>query len=403
MKLPVKNGSDVTGRVSLVSGISKIRIIFFIGGLPVGGKERRLIELLTYLRGKEGFELMVVFTRDCIQFDNFYRLDIPYKVIEKEGLNKYSAIVYGFYKICKEFKPHFVHSWGRMQTFYTLPAVIGQGIFLVNSQITSAPPKSSFWTINSIIDRINFLFSKVILSNSKAGIESYRPSAKKSKVIYNGINPCRLTNLPDIEQVKAKYGIRTPYVVIMAATFSQNKDWDLFLKVAKMVVGVRDDITFLGVGGYHMDDTIYLRILSKSGNNDRILFPGKINDVESVVNACTIGVLFSNKLVHGEGISNSVLEYMALGKPVIANDTGGTVEIVHHGRNGYLITHQTEDEIAGLIIDLIDDKQKCEEFGRESRKIIDASFSLDQMGRAFEQVYKELVPASQIYAVQNSV
>jgi glycosyltransferase involved in cell wall biosynthesis len=92
--------------------------------------------------------------------------------------------------------------------------------------------------------------------------------------------------------------------------------------------------------------------------------------------------------VHGEGISNSIIEYMTLGKPVVANDAGGTKEIVHHNVNGYLIRHETETEMIRLITGLIDDPEKCTAFGKAGRQIIEVSFLLDNMGEAFEQTYQ---------------
>ena len=58
----------------------------------------------------------------------------------------------------------------------------------------------------------------------------------------------------------------------------------------------------------------------------------KTSNVESIVNTFTIGVLNSAS-IHGEGISNSITEYMALGKPVIATDCGGNRELVEDGEN----------------------------------------------------------------------
>jgi glycosyltransferase involved in cell wall biosynthesis len=121
-----------------------------------------------------------------------------------------------------------------------------------------------------------------------------------------------------------------------------------------------------------------------NNSSPRILFPGKIHDIESLVNACTIGVLFSTD---GEGISNSILEYMALGKPVIANDAGGNRELIRHRHNGYLINSQNAKEVGDLIIGLIDDQQKCQSFGAINQKIVQESFSLEVMGKAFEEIY----------------
>jgi glycosyltransferase involved in cell wall biosynthesis len=379
----------------MASAHSKTRILLFIGSLRSGGKERRLIELLTYLKNNAEFEFLVVLTQNIIHYPAFYKLDIPCQVIEKKW-NRYDPTVpYYFYKICKEFKPDLIHSWGSMQSFYTIPAVVLQNIPLVNSQITAAPPDYRKWSFFGLIDQVNFFFSKVILANSQAGLDVYKPPRHKSRVIYNGINMSRFANLPDADLVKQKYNIHTPYAVVMAASYSPQKDYAMFYAVADRVTRLRDDITFIGVGG-HDDSPEYKRLLKLSALNDRIIFPGRINDVEALVNACTIGLLFSNILVHGEGISNSIMEYMALAKPVIANDAGGTREILKHNRNGYLVQNESADEVADLVLELIDNPEKREAFGRASKQIIEETFSLNSMGNAFESVYREVVALKNI-------
>lgn len=374
---------------------NKIRILFFIGKLGAGGKERRLIELLTYLKEKGGYELMLVLTKNIIHYPYFFKLGIPYKIIEKNRAGNGVTVFFKFYQLCKQFVPHLIHTWGGMQTFYSLPSVIGQKIPLINSQISSAPPKLKRWSVSQLINRINFRFSKVILSNSQAGVDAFKPPVKKIKVIYNGMNMVRFASLPDAEKIKSRYGITTPYAVVMVANFTPNKDYNLFYKIAERVIEIREDITFVGVGGYSPDDapddTEYRRILNLSAGNPKIIFTGKINDVEAVVNACDIGVLFSP---NGEGISNAILEYMALGKPVIANAAGGTKEIVHHKKNGYLIQSETEEEIAALITGLITDQEKIGSFGKESKRIIAETFTLNKMGREFERVYKEVMASN---------
>lgn len=372
--------------------MAKKRILFFIGSLRVGGRERRLVELLKFLVKKEDVELLLVMTKEAIDFPDFYDLKIPYLILNKSYKKNDLSLFLKFYKVCKEFRPDIIHAWGRIQTLYTLPSIYLQRIPLVNSQIANAPPKMNNLFSASLIDRINFHFSTAILSNSKAGIKAYQPPKKKSQVIYNGIDLRRFSNLPNIVTIKEKYGIQTPYAVLMAASFSKNKDYDLFFKVAERTTSLRDDITFIGVGG--TEGETYKRMLQLSQRHPRILFPGQIKDVEALVNACDIGVLFSKIGVHGEGISNAVLEYMSLAKPVVANDAGGTNEIVIHQKNGYLITNETVDEISNMIIDLIDDKEKYTSFANYSRGIIEASFGLEIMGKAFERVYQNVLKAS---------
>jgi glycosyltransferase involved in cell wall biosynthesis len=210
-------------------------------------------------------------------------------------------------------------------------------------------------------------------------------------VIYNGMNFTRFENLNPPGYMKAKYGISTPFSVVMVATFSNNKDYPLFFSIAEKITASRNDITFVAVGDNCTDSSKEEKFKGFAERNPRIVLTGRINEVESFVNSCTVGVLFSNKEVHGEGISNSIIEYMSLAKPVIANDTGGTKEIVHDQENGYLVTSQTEKEIIELIIDLIDNPGKCAAFGKAGKQIVDTSFSLDRMGKAFEQTYRDVL------------
>jgi glycosyltransferase involved in cell wall biosynthesis len=367
------------------------RILFFIGSFKGGGKERRLVELLSYLTRKDNYEIMVVVTDPDVDFPAFHNLRVLYKIIPKKWKKGDLTIFFKFYKLCRQFKPHLIHTWGRIQSFYALPAVIGQRIPLLNGQITSAPPNAARWSFNKIIDRINFKFSTVILSNSRAGIDAYKPSLRKIKIIYNGISLNRFENLPTPDQVRSKYGITTPFAVVMVATFSTNKDYKTFFSIAEKITTVRDDITFIAVGDSCRFKNVFKPFRGLVDRNPKIVLTGRITDVEAVVNSCTVGVLFSNIEKHGEGISNSIIEYMSLARPVMANDAGGTREIVHHNINGYLVTHQTENEIAALITELIDNPEKCNAFGKAGRKIIEEDFLIEKMGKAFEQTYEDVL------------
>ncbi|RPD49000.1 glycosyltransferase family 4 protein [Paracnuella aquatica] len=370
------------------------RLLFFIGSLATGGKERRLIELLSYLKAHSQFQLTLVMTKDVIHYTYFKQLNIPYEVIDRKSSGALSMPL-RFYRICRKFKPHLIHTWGRMQTLYALPAVIGQNIALINGQITAAPPRINRLSFHYWIDRLNFICSRLIVANSHAGIQAYRPPANKCTVVYNGVNPERFQHLPDKEQVLATYGIETPVAVVMAASFSENKDYDRFLRIAEKVVRLRPQVTFIGVGASATGCDVFDRVRSKNSNPIQILFPGRSNHVEALVNACTIGVLFSAD-THGEGISNAIIEYMSLGKPVVANDSGGTREVVHHGKNGYLITTQTDDEVADLLLQLIDDPELCSRMGAEGYRMIQSTFTLPQMGRAFHRIYNSVLGTEEV-------
>ncbi|HEY8897720.1 MAG TPA: group 1 glycosyl transferase, partial [Niastella sp.] len=72
------------------------RILFFIGSFKGGGKERRLVELLTYLSGKDNYEIMVVVTDPIIDFPAFRELKLLYKIIPKTWKRNDLTVFYKF-------------------------------------------------------------------------------------------------------------------------------------------------------------------------------------------------------------------------------------------------------------------------------------------------------------------
>jgi len=364
------------------------RILFFIGSLRSGGKERRLIELLTWLKHQKSFELFVVLAFDYIDYPAFHKLGIEYFILNKIQNSKDPRIFVQLYRICKKFKPDIIHTWGGMQTFYILPASKLLKIPLVNSQITDAPPQRKVSAFAAFTNWINFRFSNLILSNSKAGLVSYGLDKynKKCYVIYNGFNLKRIQNLPSKAECRKMIGIKTDYALIMVGSFSENKDYQRFLNICSLVADNRSDITFIAVGdGKNLDSIKNEAVML---GLESVKFTGHITNVEELVNACDIGVLFSP---NGEGISNAIMEYMALGKPVIASDVGGTKEIVAHNESGYLIINESDQEIADMIVDLLVSQDKRLKFGEKGVSIIFDKFRLERMGKEFEELYSKLL------------
>ncbi len=70
---------------------------------------------------------------------------------------------------------------------------------------------------------------------------------------------------------------------------------------------------------------------------DYVIFTGFTHDIPTILANTDISVLMTNAQVITEGISNSLLESMAMGVPVVASRGGGTEEVVDHGVNGFLV------------------------------------------------------------------
>ena len=355
-----------------------MKILFCIESLHSGGKERRLVELISGLSKYPEIKMELVLTKKDIFYTKIYQTGIKLHFLNKTGIKKDPRIFYHFFKIARKFKPDLIHVWGNMAALLAIPTKVLLRIPMINNQITEVPLKlpAGFFTY-----KFTFKFSDLILSNTLAGLKCFSAPRSKSKCIYNGFDFQRVQSLNSKREIKEKFQIKTKYLIGMVATFSIYKDYKAYIEAAISVCKKREDVTFISIGGG--DYSAYKKKVPRDFI-DRILFVGKQNNVESIMNVCDIGVLAS----FTEGISNSILEFMALSKPVIATGGGGTREIVVDGENGFHIEARNPILLAEKIEKLLDEPALIVEFGEKGKKIVQTKFEIDQMIRSFINEYK---------------
>ena len=363
-----------------------MKILFFLESLHSGGKERRAVELFYYLKQHSNIDFEIVITEHEIHFEYIFELNIPIHIMSRKYFKKDPIIFYKFYKIVKTFRPDIIHTWGMMTTFYAIPAAKFLAIILLNSSIADSFPKQYRPVFSNIVWKIDHRFSDMVTANSNAGLKAYNVNSSKGTLIYNGIRLERFSGLRDRHSVKKLFKINTPYIVIMVANLSENKDHDLLVDVAKEMLKIRDDITFISVGEGNKKNAIMSRVQREQVSP--FLFTGRISAVEELINASDIGLLLSN-IETGEGISNAIIEYMALSKPVIATDAGGTNELVSNNVSGFLVKQNLMDIVKKINL-LLDDSILREEMGKKGREIINNKFRLDIMGSQFNSLYYSL-------------
>ena len=88
-----------------------------------------------------------------------------------------------------------------------------------------------------------------------------------------------------------------------------------------------------------------------------------------------------------EGVSNTILEAMSVGLPIVATKVGGTPEIVQNGRNGILVKSDDSMELITALITLLKDTGKRIELGKSGRVCIQKHFSLDRMIATYENLF----------------
>ena len=364
------------------------KIIYFIDGMRNGGKERQLMTLLKSLSKNKNFLLTLVLMNKDVHFKEIFDFDINIFFI----IRKYRwdlSVFSQFNKLCKNTKADIVHVWDSMTSVYVMPAVLLQKTKFINGSIRhSARPRflSKFWWVT----HLTYPFSHRVVSNSLAGLFAHNKKPDdKYRCIVNGFDTNRICKLKPEHEIRKKFNITTSKIVGMVANFEERKDYTSFIEVAKRILGKRDDVTFLAIG----EGKNFLSIMEmiQEKHQERILLPGRQKDVESIINVFDIGLLINNVSGHGEGISNSIMEYMVLSKPVIATDSGGNKEIVLNEETGFII----EPFDVGILVEkiqlLLDDKNLLIEMGRKSKERILSEFSHEKFITAYLNLYKEFL------------
>ena len=361
-----------------------MRILFVIDSLGSGGKERRLVSLIEGFSVFEDIEMELVVLSEKIHYKKILGSNITIHKL-KRNIKKDIKIISKFSHILKMFKPDIVHCWDNIASIHFAPLCKMKKITFINSMVTAAPPLLSIFSKRYIANALSYPFSTVVLSNSKAGLVSFRVPSSKGYYIHNGFDFNRIKIQKTEEEVRKKFNIKTKYIVGMTASFSDKKDHETFVKAGTLVLEKNRDVTFIAIG-----EGVNLEAVKNSVDKDMIenfKFVGVQSDVESIVNILDIGVLAT----YTEGISNAIMEHMAFGKPVIATDGGGTNELIIDNTTGFLIQKKNNQELAEKIEFLLSNPVIAKAMGKRGRERIEKFFSIDRMINETYQLYKKFI------------
>jgi len=346
--------------------------------LGPGGKERRLSQLVLSLLAIGNCEIKIIVTSNKLHYSEILNDKVSIHHIEKSPRNLFGIMQ--FWKIAADFKPHIIHTWGGLITLIAIPFALFKRTPLINGQVTANSKVSLIDLI--VFYHLPFLFSNVIVTNTKRAIMEYRIPKRKVQCIYNGFDFNRLSNLGDKHEIRNQLGIKTQYVVGMVASFVPLKDYKTYIEAALNVLHQKREVTFLAIGSGNSSE--YVKMIPNQLQN-KFIFMTAQKKIEDIMNICDIGVLATLS----EGMPNVLLEFMALGKPVIATDVGGIPELITHEVNGLLFFKQSTTELTEHIMTLLKSNNKRQYLGDNAVKTIKNCFSFKKMTEEYVKIYKK--------------
>jgi glycosyltransferase involved in cell wall biosynthesis len=365
-----------------------MRVLHIIDSLVGGGKERQFVELLKALKLAPDVEPYAVVMSDVIEYDEFHTAGVQITVLPRR--KRYDLSIFSrLHAVMRSFRPDIVQSWNSMCSVYAAPLAKLSGAKFIDGFVRAAADNRDMRDPDYFRSRLTLPLTDLVVANSRAGLRAYSIPPRQGVCIYNGFDPARIGNLIDPQTVRRSLGVETPHVVGMVASFSYFKDYDTYFSAAEQICAQRDDVTFIAIGAGPRFADYQARY--PEAKFPRILLLGRRPDVESIVNILSIGVLTSNTDTHGEGISNAIMEYMALGKPTVATDCGGNNELIVEGETGYLIAGRDVGGLSNRVGRLLGDAVLTRALGEAGRRRIADAFGLERMTADYVALYRDLV------------
>jgi glycosyltransferase involved in cell wall biosynthesis len=208
---------------------------------------------------------------------------------------------------------------------------------------------------------------------------------KKIVTVYNGLDLKRLQTLQTDRQEILR-DLRLPltpgmrFVTIVANLRSEVKNHRMFLRAAQRIRGHTEKVAFVLAGEGELTGALG-ELAGQLGIQEDVFFIGGCTKIAELLAVSEVCVLSSSS----EGFSNSILEYMSAGKPVVATMVGGAAEAVIDGDTGFLVASNDDQAMAERILELLQDSEKAKRFGERGRRIVEEKFSLAaQLGKTLE-------------------
>lgn len=232
-----------------------------------------------------------------------------------------------------------------------------------------------------------------IICNSGAVKNRFTKGAKtatKIRTIINGVDLREFNPELNGSIIRKEFDIDEDEPIIgTIGRIDPEKGYECFLESARIILQDFKNVRFLVVGGANnpsLEGSLYEMSVEK-GIDKKTIFTGFRRDIPQLLASMDVVVLPSEI----DACSRVLFESMAMRKPLVAANAGGTPEIVQDGITGLLVKPGDSSEMAKCIKKLLDDKYLAEQYGNAGRKRVEMMFTIEKNIRETENVYLELL------------
>ena len=204
-------------------------------------------------------------------------------------------------------------------------------------------------------------------------------------LVHNGVDLQRYDHQDPCCTLHEEYGLPDGGPIVgVVARLEPEKGHPTLLEAWPTVVAAVPDATLLVVGEGSRRDALEEQA-NELGLDRPVVFTGRRDDVPAVTAALDVAVLPSYR----EALGLTILEAMALSRPVVASNVGGIPEMVEDGVTGLLVPPRDPVALAAAIIRLLRDHPLADMLGRAGHDLVHERFCIELMVREVERIYDE--------------
>ncbi len=234
-----------------------------------------------------------------------------------------------------------------------------------------------------------------IICNSRAVRNRFTKEKIDSKIrtIINGVDLSEFDLESDGSEIREEFNIDENELVIgTVGRIDPEKGYEYFLESARIILQDVEKVRFLVVGkasnksSLAFEKSLYEMAAAK-GIDKKTIFTGFRRDIPQLLASMDVVVLPSEI----DACSRVLFESMAMQKPLVATNAGGTPEVVQDGITGFLVKPKDPSDMAKCIKKLLNDKHLAEQYGKAGRKRVEEMFTIERNTEETEKVYLELL------------
>lgn len=213
-------------------------------------------------------------------------------------------------------------------------------------------------------------------------METLKLSTSRVRLIANGTPEIQL-GTEEREKARCELGIdAAAFVVGFAGRFDPVKDLDTVVKGFTRFAAQTPNSRLVLVGDGPCADRLRTQV-QECAIGDKVIFTGFSDKVQQVMQA--FDVYLQTSLY--EGLSNTILEALSVGLPVVCTDVGGNSDIIENGKNGFLIAQRDVEACSASLTELFRSPELRRRMGEKNLEKHKDRYSLQSMTRLYDELY----------------